>query len=314
MIPADGDKSVLTVSGGAVSDSCKVGIRFFAPPEKLRRYFTTFYLLETDVAGDHAVADYLHPEWANLRFHSGAQPRAELRGGSIMEHTPFPVTGPSSTATRFTVGSTRMWGVGLLPLGWAKFICASAADFADIAVDGHTRAEFAEFRPLAHAVFGDRPDADAELARIATFFLDRLDGPLPDEERIIAIHAALVDPDTHTVADLVARAGCTARTVERICRRAFGFSPRLLLRRQRFMRSLSHFLLDPSLKWIGAMDDHYHDQAQFVRDFRQFMGMRPREYAALPKPILGAVIRERARMAGAAVQTLDGPDGARINR
>ena len=77
----------------------------------------------------------------------------------------------------------------------------------------------------------------------------------------------------------------------------------------RFMRSLAQYMLDPSLRWIGALDGHYHDQAQFVRDFRQFMGMTPREYALLDKPVLGAIMRERARIAGNAVQTLDGPDG-----
>jgi hypothetical protein len=75
------------------------------------------------------------------------------------------------------------------------------------------------------------------------------------------------------------------------------------------MRSLSQFMLDPSLKWIGAIDDNYHDQAQFVRDCRQFMGMTPTQYAALSKPLIGAVMRERERMAGSAVQTLDGPEG-----
>ena len=103
------------------------------------------------------------------------------------------------------------------------------------------------------------------------------------------------------------------RTVERACHRAFGFSPKLLLRRQRFMRSLSDFMLDPTLKWIGAIDSHYHDQAQFVRDFRQFIGMSPRQYAALPKPLIGAVMRERARFAGSAVQTLDGPAGVSVS-
>jgi hypothetical protein len=86
----------------------------------------------------------------------------------------------------------------------------------------------------------------------------------------------------------------------------------VLLRRQRFMRSISDFVLDPSLKWIGAIDSHYHDQAQFVRDFRQFMGMTPRQYGALPKPLIGAVMRERMRMSGSAVQTLDSPAGASL--
>ncbi|OYZ44726.1 MAG: hypothetical protein B7Y31_02385, partial [Novosphingobium sp. 16-62-11] len=81
----------------------------------------------------------------------------------------------------------------------------------------------------------------------------------------------------------------------------------LLLRRQRFMRSLVQYMLDPTLHWIGAIDSHYHDQAQFVRDFHRFMGMSPREYAATPKPILQEVMRARQEFLGSAVQALHAP-------
>jgi hypothetical protein len=73
------------------------------------------------------------------------------------------------------------------------------------------------------------------------------------------------------------------------------------------MRSLAQYMLDPSLRWIGAIDAHYHDQAQFVRDFHRFMGMSPSEYAARPHPILDAVMHARAAAAGAAVQALHPP-------
>ena len=37
--------------------------------------------------------------------------------------------------------------------------------------------------------------------------------------------------------------------------------------------------------------------------------MTPSQYAAAPKPLIGAVMRERARLVGEAVQTLHGPAG-----
>ncbi len=289
-------------------------MRFFAPPPDLRRYFTTFYLLECEVADGGVVSDYLLPEWANLRFHSGSMPVAESLSGATVAGTAFPVTGPSSRAVRFTIGSTRMWGIGLLPLGWAKFVGAVAADFADGLLDGSSHPAFAVFRPLADDLLHNAGDVEAELARIAGHFREHLDGPVPEEGRIVAIHAALVDPEIATVAQLVERAGTGQRTAERLCRRVFGFPPKLLLRRQRFIRSLSQFMLDPSLKWIGAMDGHYHDQSQFVRDCRQFMGLSPSQYGALPKPLIGAIMRERDRMAGSAAQTLDSPDGPKRPR
>lgn len=292
-----------------MSPECEVRVRFCQPPAEFQRYFTTFYLVEFAVPFGVRVTDHLHPEWTNLRFFAGDYPDAEARNGTRLSGTPFCVTGPSSHAVRFTVGPTRMWGVGLLPLGWARFVAAPAASLADAVVDGNTHPAFASFVPLATTLFGPKPDVEAELGRIADHFRARAARPCPDESRIVAIHNVLVDPEVATVAELVARSGVSQRTVERICARAFGFPPKLLLRRQRFMRSLTDYMLDPSLKWIGALDGHYHDQAQFVRDFQQFMGMSPRQYGALEKPILSAVMQERARFAGRAVQALDGAAG-----
>ena len=293
-----------------MAHDCLVKVRFYLPPPELQIYFTTFYFVDIAVPPGARTADRLHPEWANLRFYSGETPVADRHDGSQLSDTSFPATGPSSKAVRFELGSARMWGIGLLPLGWAKFVSVPAAELADAVLDGHSHRAFAPFASLAANLFGDSPDEAGELGRITQYFTSRLGDAVPDESRIRAIHAALVDPEVASVAHLVERAGISQRTVERICDRAFGFRPKLLLRRQRFMRSLAQYMLDPSLKWIGAIDGSYHDQAQFVRDFRQFMGMTPHQYAALDKPILSAIMHERARHAGQAVQALHSPNGA----
>ena len=93
------------------------------------------------------------------------------------------------------------------------------------------------------------------------------------------------------------------RSLERLCGRYFGFPPKLLLRRQRFLRSLAQFMIDPGHTWSEAIDGQYYDQAQFVRDFRSFMGMTPSEYADAPHPILEKIMAQRMADQGAAPQT-----------
>ena len=286
-----------------------VKVRFCPPPDDLQRYFTTFYVTEIDPAQGVQISDALHPEWANLRFFDGASPDARIDGGAHISGARFAATGPSSRCTHFAIGATRFWGVGLLPLGWTRFVGAPAADHANLVADGHTHPSFTRFAPLADSLFTPDGDEAAEFQRIADFFRGLPATGAINEALITAIHQAVIDPYLTTVAELVERVGASQRKVERMCHRAFGFSPKLLLRRQRFMRSLTHFMLDPSLKWIGALDGSYHDQAQFVRDFHEFMGMTPRDYAARPHPILETFMRERMRVRGAAVQTLDRPDG-----
>lgn len=293
-----------------MSPDLTVDVRFYPPPEDLRRYFTTFYVTRIDVPGDQAVEDALQPEWANLRFFESAGPESWFDGDQPLRGTRFTATGPSSRPCHFRLASTRFWGIGLLPLGWHRYVGKSAADHANLTTDGTTHPSFAPFAPLAEGLFGNRPDEAAELRRIIDFFR-RFPPPAEgDEARITAIHAAMVDPQVDTVAMMADHAGLGQRTLERLCHRDFGFSPKVLLRRQRFMRSLAHFMLDPSLKWIGAIDSQYHDQAQFVRDFHEFMGMTPRAYAAMPHPVLERFMHERARLLNAPVQTMDSPGGA----
>lgn len=288
-----------------------VRVRFYLPPEGLRPYFTTFYITEIDVADGGRVTDYLHPEWANVRFIDGSLPDSAIDGTPPMGGVAAIATGPTSTTTRFTIGTARIWGVGLLPLGWARFVGAPAFELADRLFDIVYEPAFSGFRSLANRVFGPVPDEAAELARIVAHFEAHFaaggDEPLHDDGRIMACHAAMIDPEIGTVAEMAEAAGLASHTVERICRRYFGFPPRMLLRRQRFMRSLVQYMLDPSMRWISAMDGHYHDQAQFVRDFHRFMGMSPSEYGARPHPVLSGVMRARHDAAGAAVQALHPP-------
>jgi AraC-like DNA-binding protein len=293
----------------SVSQQCQVRARFYRPPGRLARYFTTFYLSEVTIADGGRVTDLLHPEWANLRFHTGSLPSTTTHDGRRITGSSFLATGPSSRALEFEIGSGRAWGVGLLPLGFARFVGSEAADVADTVSDGFAPGPFAAFAPLAEQIFGPEPDEAAELARITAWFAEFVHHRSGHEDQVEAVHAALIDPEVATVASFAARSGLGIRTLERVCRRSFGFTPKVLLRRQRFMRSLAQFMLDPSLTWIGAMDGHYHDQAQFVREFRQFMGLSPSQYARLERPILGPVVRERQRFMGQAVQTLIPPGG-----
>lgn len=286
-----------------------VKVRFFLPSPALAPYITTYYLTEVDLAPAATIEDWLHPEWGNLRFARNDGWSAAIGAGPLAPIPHFVATGPTSMATRFHTGPMRSWGIGLLPLGWARLVGSPADRYADCNVDGATEPAFQAFAPLLDLIFSGAPDPAAEAARIDTFLLDLLDRTTaPDDEaRIRAAHAALLDLPSGSVGELAARLGLSARSLERLSLRAFGFPPKLLLRRQRFLRSLAQFMLDPTLSWIRTIDWQYVDQAHFVRDFKRFMTMSPSAYAALDKPVLRAAAQARAAAAGAAVQVLHRP-------
>lgn len=289
---------------GQVGD--RVAVRFFMPSPALARYISTYYLTEVSVPPGETIHDWLHPEWGNMRFRADDGWSAAVGHDPLRQAPRLIAAGPTSRAVQFQTGTMRAWGIGLLPLGWNRFVDAPAAAHTDSFCDGTADPAFAAFAPLLGSVFGDAPDPAAEAARIDAHLLAELDRrPIPeDEARIASAHAALLDEDVASVGELADRLGLSSRSLERLSLKAFGFSPKLLLRRQRFMRSLAQFMLDPSLTWISTIDCQYVDQAHFVRDFRRFMGMSPSEYAALDHPVLRAAASARTAAAGAAVQAL----------
>lgn len=301
--------TVRNKDGQATDSDYSVRSRFFTPPPQFDGCFTTFYHLTLEVEDGGTVQDYLQPEWGNIRFFGGARPTSQI-GETTLSGARFNATGPSSRPCHFELGSARMWGIGFLPLGWARFIDADAYDLANAACDGAAHPAFAKFDCLSDALCDPAADAEAQMEVIVKE-MERLMRPNRDEPKITRIHAALVGGEYTAVVDLADVCGMSIRTLERMCRRYFGFTPKLLLRRQRFMRSLSNFMLHQAqskgARWTEAMDEEYHDQAQFTREFAEFMTMTPSKYAALDHPILASFMEARARIWGSAAQTLDQP-------
>ncbi|MBX7541400.1 helix-turn-helix domain-containing protein [Qipengyuania sphaerica] len=283
----------------------EVNVRFFAPPDDLAACFTTFYKLDVKLPQGKTFVDYLQPEWSNLRFFMRGPPKATAANGSVVDSR-FTATGPSSHPTRFEIGTCSMWGIGLMPLGWARYIRAPASDFADTICDGEKTEPFSRFTPLCERLCSSRADEEEQFALITDFFRDAAPPPR-DAARILEVHEAMIDPYLIEVGQLADRVGLTKRTLERLCSRHFGFPPRLLLRRQRMMRSLAAFMLSGGKNWSESIDRHYHDQAHFVHEFQSFMRMSPTQYAQMDHPILEAFMVERKRIWGSPVQTLDAP-------
>lgn len=277
--------------------ACSVTVQYMHPSPKLRRFFAGLFLIEVEVDGDGTIEDFMFPDWATLRFNQSPRVSGQTRDGKLLPDARFMASGPRVQETYLRTGTVRQWGALISPLGWASLIGEPASAFANGLFDGMTTAAFAKFRPLAETLFGPEPDPAGELQRLTEFLESLEPRPEPAADKIEAIFAALYNPEIDTVTGLARWVGVSSRTLERICSRVFGFAPKILLRRHRFLRSLSQFTADPSLKWIGAMDASYHDQAQFVRDFHEFMGMTPTAYCQLPKPIVEPVLLQRVKYA-----------------
>ena len=297
-------------------DTGRLDVRFFPPPADLEPYLTLIYHLKVSLPPGETIEDYLQPEWANLRFYCGASAKrhgqVESSGPTRLGEARLHVTGPRARALHFETGSTEVWGVGLMPLGWARFVGVPASDYVDFAGDGEEDPAFAGFSPLCDVLCEPGEDEDEQLAALVGYFRNH-PGRTSDEDRIRAIYEAMVDPYLVNIEDFADAAKMHKRTLERLCRKRFGFSPRFLLRRQRMTRCLMAFMLAKEKNWRQTIDLHYHDQSHFFREFQTFMGMSPSEYAALPHPILGAFAAERQRVWGAPVREVGALPGEQLS-
>lgn len=280
-------------------------VSFILPSHALRRYVSTYYFF--DFKSDSGeLEDLLHPEWGSARYTLSGSAR-----GSIVGEPPVPtpdvnITGPTGKAARIFFEELSLVGIGLLPLGWHRLIGCPAERWANKVCQIERTPEFELFRTIWVEMQG-MSDPEEMAALFDKILLRAIAGADPLEVEIENIHEAMASPDIRSVADLAEATGVAQQRLERLCRRVFGFPPKRLLRRQRFLRTLGSVIMDPEIKWSAALDDQYFDQAHFNRDFQEFMGMSPSQYLAMPRPISISANMARAEFVGHPLQALQGP-------
>ncbi len=277
-------------------------LRFHLPDPGLRDCISAYYSLEV---GDEAIDDRLHPEWANIRFALRGDWTWSLAGG--LDPSPAATLfGPTGKSARIT-GSPRalLFGIGLLPMGWARLVQAPAKLFANRAVS--LSEMWGDKADRLHRALAGDPDDEDRVHRLDQLLLGLLAQSPPPEPHLAAIHRTLVSGDIATVSAFAAEVGVTQRTLERLCPKLFGFAPKPLLRRQRFLRGLDRVVHNPDRTLTELLEDGYADQSHFVREFRAFMGLTPTAYFAEPRTMMRLAGAERERVVGQTMQGLHRP-------
>lgn len=275
---------------------------WYAPPAPhLARYLTAYDAYDARLAAGEEGADVFPPAWGAIRFRTGATDWGVRIGRRRFDPGPADALfGPTSHAGFSRFGPGRMVCVGLTPLGWARFVRRDASLHADrITPLGAVWPERAA--ALRAAVEG----ADDPAAAFDGFFTDLLDHSAPEDDAVGRLLALLLDPEVATIADLAERMGLPPRTVARLSTVHFGFTPKLLLRRARFMRALIRMLGTGRGGWKAiAGEAGYHDQSHLVRDCQLFLDMPMSAFVQRPKPLFEASLRLRMAVLGTPAQAL----------
>lgn len=285
-------------------------VRFHLPAPALRGSISTYYILR--IHGPEVVEDIIHPEWANPRLVLSGQWQVRFAGKDDFETLPdAALTGMLERGAMVRGSPGVLIGMGVLPEGWVRLTGQAAAGFAD------------RLRPLSDAfgpgveglltrLRGAETDAEA-LAMLDDFFIALIADRPPAPVIVTRAHTALVRTQPRSVEAWAGDLTVSVRRLERLCLRYFGLSPKRLLRRQRFLRTLAAMRDAAPGAWSGLIDGHYVDQSHFIREFHHYLGMTPRAYFARVQPFMREAGDQRMALLGAPVQGLhapgDGPAG-----
>lgn len=293
----------------ALSDTEVSRTRFIAVHPQLRSYITSYYFADVQSRDGQPVEDTLHPEWGSFRFFRHGDLTVRFVGQQPQTVSPHVFHGPTSLGGVFKTSAVTMGGFGILPLGWHRLVNEPADRWANVV----RPASQASLRFPMEAMIHDLDGAQTP-EMIAQVFDHHLLNALRDtsyypelEAKIRDAHAAIVDVDVETVAQLMDRLNLSSRTTIRLCRAVFGFPPKQLLRRQRFVRTLECVMRDWTRNWGDALDDQYYDISHFHRDFRAVFGETPQQYQRRPHPVIWVAALERTKALGAPLQTLESP-------
>ena len=285
---------------------------FVAPHPDLRRYVTTYYIAEVNSPDGQMVEDLLHPEWGSVRYICSGAAQGSAHPDPLNPAPAVTLVGHSSRATRIGCMSMRIVSFGLLPLGWHHLIGLPASRFADQSVDARdvkTRIDFAALLPAVAAAQTLNDVAAIFDTVLLQSLMQTAESAKGDDDAIHGLHMALMDSDVSSVTEIAERLHMSGMQLERLSKRVFGFPPKLLIRRQRFLRTLALLMRQPAAKWGEILDPQYYDQAHFNRDFQRFFAMSPKQYLALDKPIVSVAAMARMKAIGDPLQGLHAPRG-----
>lgn len=268
-----------------------IKIRYFAPAPALRPYVSSYYWFESNLP---QFNDLMRAELPQIRIVTLGTAQNYFPTGLVRTPGPIHVQGPTSGAAHYkSNGPLHLFGVGLLPEGWATLIGEPADRFADDVVDLES-----VVGPCAGVALSEMIEARDDAARVAA--ADRLFFSMMARTRSVPLWFTRLTDDWLTASAnpdvdlLVQKSGMSARSVERLAKRVYGASPKLLSRKYRALNAAVRLGNGEIGGWTDIADDAFYDQPHFIREFKQFIGLTPSRFIIEAAPLMRLTIVRRS--------------------
>lgn len=130
-----------------------------------------------------------------------------------------------------------------------------------------------------HAAILNDKTPDESLERVERYFLEllKIAGPRP------ALLDYMLDNINVPLVQLAKSTGYSSKYLTKTFQKYVGVGPKSLQRIQRFSRAMKYLnQLTGNVDWAHIVCEYgYHDQAHFIKDFKEFTGFSPLNYLAL---------------------------------
>lgn len=270
--------------------------RNYAPSDDLTPFIRQHYVFEAHLPAGFELVDKLMSETAFVRILLKGDWAAGFRPGEWSSFGAVPLMGANGVPLPVRVrGPFHVVGIALRPMGWRSLFNCPASDIAD---DAAPLAEHwgALADRLVHDVTAAADDAgivEAIEAVVRTRLTDMGNRP-PIEAMARFEHIARHD-STMPVADIADLLGLSTRQLERTCKATFGHTPKVILRRSRFLDTSQAMrgFGEPSEEQLTAL--RYFDQSHLNREFRHFFDMTPGQFEKATTPLFTAGLNLRAQ-------------------
>lgn len=283
-------------------------MRFERADPALRSMIAAYAVLDSDPTVFNGPNSWLLPSSPMLWLALTPDVKVKARRHPIRELGAAMLIGPSSVTMPVTSHGGVSIVVELTPRGWARLFDVSATSLRDRIVP------LAELRDPAWVAdlltrLDDCGDGLAVKGMLDRFFADHLPPASNQEGRIARIEQLLAAEDASgNVLEWPLDSGIgSQRTLARVAEHYFGFPPKLLQRRKRFLGVFTAMLVAPEPVDFGIVPPGYHDVPHFLRDARHFLGMTARQFRAMQMAYLRAALRARTAVIGAPLPLLDPP-------
>jgi hypothetical protein len=280
-------------------------LRYERPDPRVAPFVTDYYVLDSEGPDVIGAIEWGMPGSANIRLFLDERPVNVTIGNRVYAPTPRnAMYGPTGRVLRVEAFGGVTIGMGLSALGWARLVGKSAGDFRDRVVPldqiwpAERAAELYALLAGSDRCFEVKPLLD-------DFWLRALDvAPHPDEARIRRLMAILIDEGIGDIAEVAERVELTPQQLRTVALRYFGFPPKRMLRRARFLRSLLRMYAAGETADYSLISRSYFDVSHFLRDSEEFLGTTPRRFMAMQTPYMRQIFRARTAVFGVPAQAL----------